>query len=151
MEHLKASRPAGIRVIVILLVIIGVLTLPMGLLGFYVEMGSAAGNRILLSVAMASLIGVLAFAAAFGVWRRARWSHVLSVMIFFVIGVHQLIVLMTPIVTTPNHVWSEIMASEVWGRLLLLSAFHAAHVVLSIAVIIYLVKPSTKEYFQHSR
>ena len=97
MSFVKSDKPVSIRILTVIAVLFGVLTIKSGGQVLFGETlyQKAAGNYVLFVVWFNFLAGFLYIAAGAGIWMRRRWGVWLSlfiaiatIIIFAVFGVH---------------------------------------------------------------
>lgn len=97
MSFVKSDKPVSIRILTVIAVLFGVLTIKSGGQVLFGETlyQKAAGNYVLFVVWFNFLAGFLYIAAGAGIWMRRRWGvwsslfiAIATIIIFAVFGVH---------------------------------------------------------------
>ena len=121
----KQSRPFGVTIIAILIIIAGVISLLIGIGS--VAIGPLIGLVFVVTGAISLALGVAYLVMAFGLWKGKGWAWTISTIVLF-IGI------VIDIISLPRRSAGDIVSSIV-------------SIAINAVILYYLFRPHVKAYF----
>lgn len=121
----KQSRPFGVTIIAILIIIAGVISLLIGIGS--VAIGPLIGLVFVVTGAISLALGVAYLVMAYGLWKGKGWAWTISTIVLF-IGI------VIDIISLPRRSAGDIVSSIV-------------SVAINAVILYYLFRPHVKAYF----
>ena len=121
----KQSRPFGVTIIAILIIIAGVISLLIGIGS--VAIGPLIGLVFVVTGAISLALGVAYLVMAFGLWKGKGWAWTISTIVLF-IGI------VIDMISLPRRSVGDIVSSVV-------------SIAINAVILYYLFRPHVKAYF----
>lgn len=121
----KQSRPFGVTIIAILIIIAGVISLLIGIGS--VAIGPLIGLVFVVTGAISLALGVAYLVMAFGLWKGKGWAWTISTIVLF-IGI------VIDMISLPRRSAGDIVSSIV-------------SIAINAVILYYLFRPHVKTYF----
>jgi len=121
----KQSRPFGVTIIAILIIIAGVISLLIGIGS--VAIGPLIGLVFVVTGAISLALGVAYLVMAFGLWKGKGWAWTISTIVLF-IGI------VIDMISLPRRSVGDIVSSIV-------------SIAINAVILYYLFRPHVKAYF----
>jgi hypothetical protein len=121
----KKSRPFGVTIIAILIIIAGVISLLIGIGS--VAIGPLIGLVFVVTGAISLALGVAYLVMAYGLWKGKGWAWTISTIVLF-IGI------VIDIISLPRRSAGDIVSSIV-------------SIAINAVILYYLFRPHVKAYF----
>ncbi|HYT02956.1 MAG TPA: hypothetical protein VEL70_08590 [Candidatus Acidoferrum sp.] len=121
----KQSRPFGVTIIAILIIIAGVISLLIGIGS--VAIGPLIGLVFVVTGAISLALGVAYLVMAFGLWKGKGWAWTISTIVLF-IGI------VIDMISLPRRSAGDIVSSIV-------------SIAINAVILYYLFRPHVKAYF----
>jgi hypothetical protein len=121
----KQSRPFGVTIIAILIIIAGVISLLIGIGS--VAIGPLIGLVFVVTGAISLALGVAYLVMAYGLWKGKGWAWTISTIVLF-IGI------VIDIISLPRRSAGDIVSSIV-------------SIAINAVILYYLFRPHVKAYF----
>jgi uncharacterized membrane protein (DUF2068 family) len=121
----KQSRPFGVTIIAILIIIAGVISLLIGIGS--VAIGPLIGLVFVVTGAISLALGVAYLVMAYGLWKGKGWAWTISTIVLF-IGI------VIDIISLPRRSEGDIVSSIV-------------SIAINAVILYYLFRPHVKAYF----